>query len=196
VQRPANAIASIAVRRRQLVSGSSIRRPRHRSGRAKRHAPSRSCSARGAKPACGPASPRTSAPLRRCSRDCSGDGPAHSSPECCSLRCSVPGCLPQVTVARNRRIHARSHAPPMPRYQHIGQYAPSRADVFVHRPSHEPAAPGCATALGRQSGTRRGWPALQLVPPIGPRRAPRQRLRRRRQPAASSPTSGSDRDLE
>ena len=49
VRRPANAIASIAVRRRRLVSGSSIRRRRHPSGRAnRRHAPSRSCSARGA----------------------------------------------------------------------------------------------------------------------------------------------------
>ena len=132
VRRPANAIASIAVRRRQLVSGSSIRRPRHPLGRANRHAPSRSCSGRGSERARGPAWRRASAPLRRRSRGCSGDGPAHSSPECCSLRCSVRGSLPQVTAARNRRILARSHAPPMPTRQRVGQPAPGGLPAPAH----------------------------------------------------------------
>ena len=197
VQRPASAVASIAVRRRRLVSCSSIRRLRHPSGRADQ--PYRSCGARGAKPSCGPASPRASAPFRRCSRDCSGGGPAHYSPECCSLRCSVCGCLPRVTGVHKRRILARSHAPPMHTRQRVGRSAPGgplSVGAFVHCPSHQPAAPGRATALGRPSATRRRSPSLQLVPPIRPTQALPQRPRRRRPPATNSPTSGSDGDLE
>jgi hypothetical protein len=194
VRRPADAIASIAVRRRQLVSGSSIRRPRHPLGRRNRHTRSRSFSGRWSDRARGRPWCRASAPLRRRSRDCSGDGPAHSSPACCSSRCSVRASLPQVTAARDRRILARSQVSAMPTCRCAGQPAPSRA--VVHRPSHAPAAPGHATARGRAGEARRRWPSFQLVPPISPRRAPRQRLRRRPQPEASSPTSGSDRNLE
>ena len=199
VQRPANAVASIAVRRRQLVSGSSIRRRRHPLGRGNRHAARRSYSGRRSERARG--SPLASSVCAL--------APSLAGLQWRRASALLAGVLllallgTRLLASGDRR--ARS-AHPRALARTTDAHVPARRPASARRPSRaahssiaratQPAAPGRATALGRTSETRRRSPALQLVPPISPRRAPRRRLRRRRPPAASSPTSGSDRNLE
>ena len=85
-------------------------------------------------------------------------------------------------------------------------YAPAGKPVSARRPfarrrvrpSHEPRAGRSRMRNGARAHKRNTAPVALVAarPPIRPTRAPRQRPRRRRPPAASSPTSASDRDLE
>ena len=163
VQRPANAIASIAVRRCQPVSGSSIRRPRHPWGRGNRHAPSPACSGRGSERARGLTSRRASAPLRRRSHGGSGDGRVQSSPECCSL--ALLGT--RLFVSSDRRAqstHRRALAPTTDAYVP----APRPASAFPRpriRPSPEPRAGRSRTRNGARARERNTAPAAVVAAP-------------------------------